>query len=373
MKLITKTRVRRALIPLAALAVAAAIVPTAGAADCTMAPGANCQNQDMRHLGNAMKGADMTGADMRGADMRNMDMTNINLTNADLRGAKLSGAKMNGANLSGAKMTGIKMTGTKMRGVMMKGTKLNSAVIKNVTFDHAMMDGVDIRGTRFVGGGMTNSNLLGMKAGSGKRLPSTRSFTRCSDPPSFNGSGIGWAWERDYNFNGSTFTGDWSCTTFNAVTWGSATFQDADFTYTEYYNSQNNSDQIIAVNTDFSWSKFNTGRFWSPALAYHVNLSYATCPASISGDQSNAIWGRYNYTSPYYIGATGKGIWKYGVVTSTAFGNIQFASQPVVVSATDARLAVVRSGQDGKRPYLTLTSSTNCRAQTAPDWQGGGY
>ena len=173
---------RRIALPLAALALIAAIAPVAGAADCSMAPGANCRNQDMRHLGKAMMGADMSGSDMRGADMRGMNLTNINLEGA-----------------------------------------------------------------------------------------------------------------------------------------------------------------------------------WCP---------------QINGDQSNAVWGRYNYTTPYYIGPTGRGIWKYGVVTSTAFGNIQFASQPVQVSATDARLAIINTATDGKRPYITLSaleSKYPCYAQQAPDWLGGGY
>ncbi|MGI9188487.1 MAG: hypothetical protein ACR2J9_13385, partial [Gaiellales bacterium] len=59
-----KSRLHRA-VPLAALvAIAAIAVPTASAADCTIAKNANCAGQDMRHLGSAMKGQNMSGANL---------------------------------------------------------------------------------------------------------------------------------------------------------------------------------------------------------------------------------------------------------------------------------------------------------------------
>ena len=362
----------RVTLPIAILALVAAVAPVAGAADCSMVPGARCRNLDMRHLGTQMIGADMTGSDMRGADMRNMDLTRINLTNADLRGAKLSGATLNGANLTGTMMNGIHMKGVSMRGVVLHGTKLHMAILRNVTIDHAMINGADVRGTKFLGGGMTNSTVMAMRAGPMHRARDTRG--ECSNPTTFAGSGYGWAWENDYDFHGTTLSGNFSCDKFDTVTWGGAVFLNANFDYTKYYNAQNNSEQIVVSNVDFRYALFNSA-FWKPGLAFHINLEGAWCP-QINGDQSNAVWGRYNYTTPYYIGPTGRGIWKYGVVTSTAFGNIQFAGQPVQVSATDARLATINAAADGKRPYITLSaleSKYPCYAQQAPDWLGGGY
>ena len=340
MKLITKTRVRRALIPLAALAVAAAIVPTAGAANCTASPGANCQNQDMRHLGNGLKGADMTGADMRGADMRNMNLANINLTNADMRGAKLSGAKMNGANLTGAMMNGVKMKNVQMKNVKMIGTKLHKATLTNVKIDNAIIRDMDVSGARFIGGGMTNSSIVGMKSVA-KR--STRSW--CANGPGsgtqYSGSGIGWAWENDYSFSGSTLSGDYSCAHFNGITWGDAMIINADFSGTVYDNAQNNSEQIIAMNVDFGGSRFND-KFWRPALAFGINLDSASCPP-INNDQRNAVWGRYDAFGPYWIGSTQTGHWAYGNVASTFYGNIVFDTPPVVVNLSRARQSVLSS------------------------------
>ena len=357
MKFISKTRVRRALIPLAALAVAAAIVPTAGAADCTASPGANCQNQDMRHLGNGLKGADMTGADMRGADMRNMNLTNINLTNADMRGAKLSGATLNGANLTGAMMNGMKMANVKMKNVKMIGTKLHKATLTNVKIDNAIIRDMDVSGARFIGGGMTNSSIVGMKSG-GKR--STRSWcpNGTGSGTVFQGSGLGWVWQSNYNFSGSTLSGDYSCAHFVAITWGDAMMINANFYQTKFDWDQDNSEQIIAMNVDFSGAEFND-RFWKPALAFGVTLNGASCPP-INNDQRNAVWGRFDAFGPYWIGSTQSGHWAYGDVQSTFYGNIVFNQPPTVVNLSRARQNQLSALQPSiGRPYIT-NSYGNC-------------
>ena len=364
MHVISKTRLRRALIPLAALAVAAAFVPTAGAADCTIGKNATCQNQDMRHLGKQMMYADMSGSDMRGADMRGMNLTGINLTNADMRGAKLDGATMNGAVLKGTMMNGMTMKNVKMTGVTLKGTKLKGAKLTNVKIDQAMISGVDLRGATLTGGGMTNSVITAMKAGRTPRSASTRAW--CGGTPgsgtSFNGSGFGWAWEHLYSFAGSTLTGDYSCDLFNGINWDGATIKDANFQSTVFANPQDHSEQIVALGVDFSGAQFNSA-FWRPGIALHVNLDLANCPP-VNGDQSNAVWGRYNFTSPYWVGSTQSGHWAYGIVTSTAFGDIQFQGSPAVVSLNRARQTSL-APYYGNRPYLT--GATDCARQAGTD------
>ena len=357
MKLITKTRVRRALIPLAALAVAAAIVPAAGAADCTMAPGANCQNQDMRHLGNSMKGADMTGADMRGADMRKMNLANVNFSGADMRGAKLDGAKMNGANLTGAMMNGVKMKNVQMKNVKMIGTKLHKATLTNVKIDNAIIRNMDVTGARFIGGGMTNSTIVGMKS-------NTKNSTRawCANGTGsgtlYQAAWLGYLWQSNYSFNGSTLSGSFACARFNGITWGDAMMINADFGGTAYGWDQDNSEQILAMNVDFTNAQFND-RFWRPALAYGVNLSGASCPA-INNDQRNAVWGRYDNFGPYWIGSTQTGHWAYGNVQSTFYGNIVFNTPPVVVNLSRARQKQLDMLLPSiARPYINPGSS-NC-------------
>ena len=332
-----RTTLHRLILPLAALALLAALAPIAGAADCSMSPGANCQNQDMRHLGNAMKGADMHGANMRGADMRNMNLTGINLAGADMRGAKLSGATLNRANLTDTMMNGVRMKGVKLRGAMLVGTKLHMARLDNVTFDRSVFRTVDIRGTRFIGGGITNSTMVGTKAGP---MPTARAArSSCANPTVFQGTGIGWAWENDYDFNGSTLTGDYTCAIFGGVTWGSATFMDANFTSTKYYHAQNNSEQIVAVNVDFTNAQFNEA-FWRPGLAFRVNLTGASCPY-VSGPAADGIWGRFNYSDPTLVSSAGAGLWKYGL--NEAIGS---SGYPTAVSVTNARLAVINAGHN---------------------------
>mgnify|MGYP006285011145 CR=1 FL=1 len=334
MHVISKTRLRRALIPLAALAVAAAFVPTAGAAGCTVGQNASCQNQDMRHLGKAMMGADMSGSDMRGADLRGMNLTNINLSGADMRGAKLSGAKLNGANMTGANMAGMKMRHMKMTGANFSKATMHGMRLVDVTFTNSTFDGTDMRGSHFIGGGMPGSTVVNAKLGSMPKAgaKSTRGTAGC-DPAYatiFSGSGIGWAWENDYNFASTIWDGvDAVCDTFNAVTWSHMTIKNSRLDATTYTNAQNLSQQIYVENTNFSQAHFNN-TFWAPALAYGVTLDGAVCDP-IASDAQNAVWGHYNEVSPYWVGPTKGGQFTYGIVTSTAFGDIQFQSVPAPV------------------------------------------
>ena len=356
---------RRMLVAAAALAAVALLAPIAGASDCTVAKNASCRNQDMRHLGKQMMYADMTGADMRGADMRGMNLTGVNLTGADMRGAKLNGATMNGAVLKGTMMNGITMKNVKMTGVTLDKTKLQGAKLTNVKIDQAIITGIDIRGASFTGGGMTNSTITAMKSGHTPRRASTRAWCgggAAGSGTSFNGSGFGLAWERLYSFAGSTLSGDYSCDLFNGINWDGATIKDANFQSTVFANPQDHSEQIVALGVDFSGAQFNSA-FWRPGIALHVNLYLANCPP-VNGDQSNAVWGRYNFTSPYWVGSTQSGHWAYGIVTSTAFGDIQFQGSPAVVSLNRARQTSL-APYYGNRPYLTGT--TDCARQAGAD------
>ena len=324
---------RRMLVAAAALAAVAALAPIAGATGCTMAKNASCQNQDMRHLGNAMMGADMSGSDMRGADMRGMNLKNVNFTGADMRGAKLSGAKLNGANMTGANMTGMKMRHMKMTGANFTDAKMSGMRLVDVTFTNSTFDGTDMHSSKFIGGGMPGSTLVNVNLSAKPMVKgkSTRGTAICSGNGTvFQGSGIGWAWESDYNFGSTVWDGvnAW-CATFNAVTWSHMTIKNSDLINTSYANAQNLSQQIFVENSDYTGAHFNVA-FWAPALAFGVTLDGATCDP-IQSDGSNAVWGHYDHTSPYWVGPTKGGQFTYGIVTSTAFGNIQFQSAPAAV------------------------------------------
>ena len=272
MKLITKTRVRRALIPLAALAVAAAIVPTAGAAECGMTPGANCQNQDMRHLGNAMKGADMHGANLAGANMSGMNLTGINLT-----GANLTGAIMNGANMSGANMKGADMRGMTMRKMTMKGANMSKA---------------NLTGSTIIGGNWSKAKMMHSKLG-GIAVYNT------------NMSHVDFSHASNKVVRGANPTARrMPSTRAAASSWGF--FSNVDFSNTYWFNvsiekavfaNRSNFHWAQMINSDFSGSEWvdanyfetfgmknsnmsNTrllGNMFAPAFAVYMNFDNMTC------------------------------------------------------------------------------------------------
>ena len=357
----TTKHMRRLLVAAAALAAVAALAPIASATGCTVAKNASCQNQDMRHLGKAMMGADMSGSDLRGADMRGMNLKNANFSGADMRGAKLSGANLTGANMSGANMAGMTMRHMKMTGVNFTKATMHSMRLMNVTFSNSMFNGTDMRGSRFIGGGMPGSTLINAKLGSMPKAgaKSTRGTAGC-DPAyatTFQGSSLGLYWENDYNFESTVWDGvDAVCDTFNGITWSHMTIKNSRLDATTYRGAQNLSQQIYVENTNFSDAHFND-RFWAPALAYNVTLDNAICD-QIASDASNSVWGHYDDTSPYWVGPTKGGQYTYGVVTSTAFGDIQFAGTPAAVGVPAVQFSQVTAGYGHHtKPYFSASNT----------------
>lgn len=351
------------------LAGGAVVLPTGAfaAPSCVPGPAANCSGADMR--GHALAGADMRGADMRGADMRGMNLSGVDLRRADLRGARMGKANLTGANLSGANMEGMALSGMTLRKVTMVRTRTRGMKLRNVNFVASSLVGVDLRGARIVGGGMPGSRIVNSRFGprptGGSR--ETGSVPTCSNRTVYIGASLGTAFQRLYNLNGAVITGSsFTCARFTGVSWKNATIVNSDFRGTIYSDAQNWSETILVGDTDYTGSDFSY-RFWAPAQAYRVDLSYTTC-ARLDTDQSNAVWGRYSFQS----GHLHKGGWDYGNVTSTAYNNYTYADNPKKVTLTQSQQDTRSSLSSGVRPYLTLTGST-CPGQTAPDWLGGGY
>lgn len=352
----------RSAVLLAVVAAILLIAPTAGATGCEPVPEADCRGADMRHLGNAMRGADMRGADMRGADMRGMSMNGVDFRGADLRGARIGGASMVGAAMDGANLSGMAMSGVDLRRVSLVGANLARARIVKAAMRGASLTGANLRGARFVGGDLTGVNFSHAAMGEKRR---TRAG--CAARTVYIGSNVGTIFEKKLKLDGSVWQGvDASCARFNAVSWWGALFASSNFNATDYRNGQNGSESIVVVSTSFVGATFND-KFWKPALAFNVDLSSADCP-SISGDQSNNVWGRFDYITPHWDGTN----YVWGNVTSTAYNDYTYAANPKPVRLAEWQRNWVNTGQALAHPWFSL-ASTNCAAQERPDWQGGGY
>jgi uncharacterized protein YjbI with pentapeptide repeats len=257
MKLFTKTRVRRALIPLAALAVAAAIVPTAGAAKCAMKPGAYCQNQDMRQFASAMKGADMHGANLAGANMTGMNLTGMNLAGANMKGADMRGMTMRkmtmkGANMSKANLTGSTIIGGNWSKAKMMHTKLGGIAVSNANMSH-----VDFSHA-------SNKVVRGANP-TARRMPSTRA------------AASSWGFFSNVDF---------SYTNWTSVSIEKAVFADStNFHWAQMINSDFSSSEWVDAlyvetfgmkNSNMSNTRL-LGRTFAPAFAVYMNFDNMTC------------------------------------------------------------------------------------------------
>lgn len=351
------------------IAVAAVIAPVAGATDCTMQPESNCRGMDMKEMadGMSMVGMDMSGSDMRGADMRGMDLRGVDFSDADLRGAKMGGAKMDRMDMTGADMRGMKLSNMKMAGVTLDQADMRKMRMTNVMIMNASIVGADLRGAKVVGGGMRNSMIVGMKAGtprkkSTKTGPASRSALpgACSGVSTvFRGSAV-----NTYNFDNSWIDwGNYRCATFDKVSWRNVTITNSNFSYTYYNRNQNYSETIIVADTSFVGADFNSS-WWAPAQAFRVRLGGASCD-EINYD--NRVWGRYNFGSGNWDRK--KKQYGFGTLTSVAYGSPKFADQPRPVWLTQDRLNVRNAQKDanGGRPYFPNFGFTDCVAQTGSD------
>ena len=335
-----------------ALAFSALVAAPANAAACTVRDNARCAGQDMRHLGNAMKGHNMAGADLSGADMRGMDLRDMNLTGAKLMGAKLDGADMSGADMSGADMDGASMAGMTMKDMMMVGTKMNHAdmsrarivggnwrkakmmhakmpraFVSSVDFGGVNLFGADMHGTsmngvRMRGAKMVRANLKGSRIVRGDWSKADFRHAR------LNGLVAVDVVMRHANFTGASTVGPRTVQPMvirtsgltraaTADSWGY--FSGVDFSYAQFTNAS----IMHAVfanrtafrwaemkNSDFSYSEWidanymetfgirdsnmsNTrilGNMWAPAFVSRTNFDNMTC-SYVNVPVERQVWG----------------------------------------------------------------------------------
>ena len=263
MKLITKTRVRRALIPLAALAVAAAIVPTAGAADCAMKPGANCAGMDLR--GHNMNGMDLHGMNLAGANMSGMTMTGANLAGANMKGADMRGMTMRKMTMKGADMSKANLTGSTVIGGNWSKAKMMHTKLGGIAVSKTNMSHVDFSHA-------SNKVVRGANP-TARRMPSTRA------------SASSWGF-----FSGV----DFSYTNWTNVSIEKAVFADrTNFHWAQMINSDFSSSEWVDAlyvetfgmkNSNMSNTRL-LGNTFAPAFAVYMNFDNMTCSfVNVPGD-----------------------------------------------------------------------------------------
>jgi len=268
MKLITKTRVRRALIPLAALAVAAAIVPTAGAADCAMKPGANC-----------------AGMDLRGHDMNGMDLHGMNLAGANMTGMKISGANMTGVNLKGAKMSGMTLTNMTMSKANMAGTDLSTTKIHGGTWKGAKFISSNFRKIRIIGGDFQGANFTRVSNGAQGNL-APRSWQGATN--NYQNGVQGGSYVNGANFSNATFNYVNLCsTTFNNAKWQNAKILSSAICGSTFTGNNTYWETVVVMGSDF-WHNTFSGTMWASQYVVNTAFSGATCSGLQSG---HTLWG----------------------------------------------------------------------------------
>lgn len=183
----------RLLVGAASIALAAGAVALAGPATagdskgCTMTPGADCRNHDMRGMdmrNKDMRGMDMSGADMRGVDMSGSDMTGANMDGANMSGAKMTGGSMKGASMKGAKMMDMTMTNVMMDKVTIVDTALTRSKFKKVSMKGAKVKNSAVNQVKFSDSDLSGAQLVGIYDGTpapaSGRAVSTRSASQCN-------------------------------------------------------------------------------------------------------------------------------------------------------------------------------------------------
>ena len=255
MKLITKTRVRRALIPLAALAVAAAIVPTAGAADCAMKPGANCAGMDLR--GHNMNGMALHAMNLAGANMSGMTVTGANLAGANMKGADMRGTTMRKMTMKGADMSKANLTGSTVIGGNWSKAKMMHSKLGGITVSKTNMSNVDFShaSNKFVRG--ANPTV--------RSFPSTRQAASAGSV--FSGVNLSGAQFINTTMQNAMFVNStrFQWTQMKHSNFSGSTFMDATFFETFSMRESNMSNTSIL------------GTTWAPVFLGYMNFDNMTC------------------------------------------------------------------------------------------------
>ena len=407
-------------VAVAALAFSGLVAAPANAAACTVRDNARCAGQDMRHLGNAMKGHNMAGADLSGADMRGMDLRDMNLTGAKLMGAKLDGADMSGADMSGADMDGASMAGMTMKDMMMVGTKMNHAdmsrarivggnwrkakmmhakmpraFVSSVDFGGVNLFGADMHGTsmngvRMRGAKMVRANLKGSRIVRGDwskadfrhaRLNGLvavdvvmrhANFTGAStvgprtvQPMVIRTSGLtraatadSWGYFSGVDFSYAQFT---NASIMHAVFANGSTFhfteiRSSNFSYSMWIDASY-MEQMGIRDSDLSNTRI-LGNTYAPAFVSRTNLDNMTC-SLVNVPIQNQVWGS---THSKYSGTLSSG-WN-----NQTQGRLTYRGWTIITPTYSFWYAFTLDRGDGSPQYNipTATSAANWN-----QWPGG--
>ena len=120
-------------------AAAIAMLVTAGASACEVAPGADC------------KFANLIDVNLADADLRGADFSYSNLVDATLRGANLRGAKFNQANLAGANLEGADLRGADLYSANLAAANLVDADLRGAKLTSANLGDADLSGAALSG------------------------------------------------------------------------------------------------------------------------------------------------------------------------------------------------------------------------------
>lgn len=154
-----RTLRERALGPLAAVAVAAAMV-TAVAAPARATVTCPTVDQTTGQVTPAPSaGVDWQGCDLSHASMAQADLAGANLQGATLANAYMPNANLTGANLSNATMTSAEMAGGTFVNVLMTSSNLLGADLDSSNLRSAVLTGASAFGTHFIGDAFEGANL----------------------------------------------------------------------------------------------------------------------------------------------------------------------------------------------------------------------
>lgn len=140
--------------------------------------------EDLRAIGDRLKGAHLTaisfrgacmvglnlsGAELQGVCFENADLRGANFADADLRGARLAGANLTKAVLVGAQMGPLPLGGDRSAPVSLSGARLRYADLRKADLTQAVLADTDLTGAdmagAFIGGARLETAILDQVTG----------------------------------------------------------------------------------------------------------------------------------------------------------------------------------------------------------------
>ena len=338
MKLFTKTRVRRALIPLAALAVAAAIVPTAGAAECAMKPGANCAGMDLR--GHNMNGMDLHGMNLAGANMSGMTLTGANMSGANMKGANMRGMTMRKMTMKGADMTKANLTGSTIIGGNWSKAKMMHTKLGGIAVSKTNMSHVDFSHA-------SNKVVRGADP-TARRLPSTRA------------SASSWGYFSGVNFDNTQWVNSsiQYAVFANRSSFHWAQMKNSDFSYSEWIDA--NYFETFGMRESNMSNTRILGNTWAPVFLGYMNFDNMTC-SYVNVPADRQVFGTADSVSP---------LKKFSGQNAQGTGQVSYSGWTIITPTYDFwfEFASRGAGTNPNWDYYRVVASS---AANANGWPGG--